>query len=106
MDARAQRGMAIAAKGGAVGEGGSGTSRSQTTRDLYRVNPFSGECSCPDHQETPNGAGAPQWQDQRRAEPSSPRRGGAPPNYRPANPPVWLVITPPRPHTPMIPNRK
>src|SRR6266511_3651286 len=52
MDGRQQRGMQIAANGNAIGEGGIWFVRSQTSGRKYRVNPFAGECSCPDHQST------------------------------------------------------
>jgi transposase len=51
MDGRQQRGAAIAAKGDAIGEGGFWLVRSQSKRLNYKVNPYAGECSCPDHQE-------------------------------------------------------
>lgn len=52
MDSRQQRGMQIAAGGGALGEGGVWFVRSQTSGRNYRVNPYAGECSCPDQQAT------------------------------------------------------
>jgi hypothetical protein len=52
MDGRQQRGMAIAAKGDALGEGPYWFVRSQSNGRRYKVNPFAGECSCPDHQST------------------------------------------------------
>lgn len=50
MDGRQQRGMQIAANGDALGEGASWFVRSQSRSRSYRVNPFAGECSCPDQQ--------------------------------------------------------
>ena len=53
MDARRQRGAAIAATGEVVGHGVSWFVPSQSTqRRRYKVDPFARECSCPDHQET------------------------------------------------------
>lgn len=53
MDARAKRGAAIAAQGEVVGEGVNWFVRSASgINKRYKVNPFSGDCSCPDHQET------------------------------------------------------
>src|SRR2546430_1683299 len=53
MDGRQQRGMQIAADGGAKGEGGLWRVYSQSAAGrTYRVNPFSGDCSCPDREET------------------------------------------------------
>src|SRR6266508_86015 len=52
MDGRQQRGMQIAANGDAMGEGAAWFVRSQSKRINYRVNPYAGECSCPDHQDT------------------------------------------------------
>jgi transposase len=50
MDGRQQRGMQIAANGDALGDGADWFVRSQSSGRKYRVNPFAGECSCPDHQ--------------------------------------------------------
>lgn len=52
MDGRQQRGLAIAAKGGLVNDGPMWRVPSQSSRTMYRVNPFSGQCSCPDHEDT------------------------------------------------------
>ena len=54
MDARQQRGAAIAAKGSDIsGKGVDWYVESQSgSKRKYRVNPFAAECSCPDHQET------------------------------------------------------
>src|SRR2546425_8347469 len=52
MDGRQQRGMQIAARGDALGEGPYWFVRSQSSRQRYKVNPFAGECSCPDQQST------------------------------------------------------
>src|SRR5437879_1292521 len=52
MDGRQQRGMQIAANGDALGEGAFWFVRSQSSSSKYKVNPFAGECSCPDHQST------------------------------------------------------
>jgi transposase len=53
VDARQQRGAAIAAGGEVIGQGVSWFVPSQTTqRKRYKVDPFARECSCPDHQET------------------------------------------------------
>ncbi len=53
MDGRQQRGMALAAKGGLVTKGHLWLVPSQSrARQTYKVNPFSGECSCPDHEAT------------------------------------------------------
>ncbi len=53
MDGRQQRGMQIAAVGGASGSGGLWQVVSQShPRKRYAVNPFSGQCTCPDNTET------------------------------------------------------
>jgi transposase len=52
MDGRQERGAAIAAKGDAMGEGAIWYVRSQSKRVTYHVNPYAGECNCPDHQDT------------------------------------------------------
>src|SRR3712207_1329069 len=53
MDGRQQRGMQIAAAGGASGSGGLWEVASQTSpRKRYAVNPFSGQCTCPDNTES------------------------------------------------------
>lgn len=52
MDARQQRGMAIAAGGGARIEGGAWRVRSQSSGRRYRVNPHADACTCLDHDAT------------------------------------------------------
>lgn len=53
MDGRQQRGMQIAATGGASGSGGLWQVSSQTKpRKRYAVNPYSGQCTCPDNVES------------------------------------------------------
>lgn len=53
MDGRQQRGMQIAIMGGATGSGGLWQVVSQASpRKRYAVNPFSGQCTCPDNAET------------------------------------------------------
>src|SRR5437867_3638711 len=53
MDGRQQRGMGLAAKGGLTTKGHLWLVPSQSTaRRSYRVNPWSGECSCPDYEAT------------------------------------------------------
>jgi transposase len=52
MDSRQQRGIGIAAKGGLVTKGHLWLVPSQSRGSTYRVNPWAGECSCPDHQAT------------------------------------------------------
>lgn len=52
MDGRQQRGMGIAAKGGLVTKGHLWLVPSQSHGGNYRVNPYSGECSCPDQAST------------------------------------------------------
>lgn len=53
MDGRQERGAAIGAKGDVLGEGDRWYVRSQGTHGrTYKVNPVSGNCTCPDHDET------------------------------------------------------
>jgi transposase len=53
VDGRQQRGMQIAADGQVAGNGGIWLVGSQTTKGRkYRVNLFSGSCTCPDHEDT------------------------------------------------------
>ena len=53
MDSRQQRGMAIAAIGGARIDAGTWRVASQTEGGRrYRVNPHADDCNCPDHRET------------------------------------------------------
>src|SRR5438105_8665590 len=53
MDGRQQRGLQIAASGKVSGDGNSWQVASQ--RNIggrgYRVNPYAGSCTCPDHQD-------------------------------------------------------
>ena len=53
MDGRQQRGMQIAAEGGASGSRGLWQVLSQSKpRTRYAVNPATGQCTCPDNAET------------------------------------------------------
>jgi transposase len=52
MDGRQHRGMQIAAGGGVVSKGHLWLVPSQSGRGRYKVNPWAGECSCPDYEAT------------------------------------------------------